>query len=179
MRAWVRQSREEGRRRGEERLENLGQTASEPRLKRWRKCTQPVGIQYQGSRPMSRGTSGWWGGGGGRKVCQLHNDTPPDLRAEETSTRTSGFLSVSEEKAPKTQANCSHITTFKELTENTTYTPCHFKLLGLRGSFHHSDHTLPPVTAGPTRFLLRTSPRSRRTAASDTLHYLLLSAEHC
>lgn len=81
MRAWVRQSREEGRRRGEERLENLGQTASEPRLKRWRKCTQPVGIQYQGSRPMSRGTSGWWGG---RKVCQLHNDTPPDLRAEET-----------------------------------------------------------------------------------------------
>lgn len=65
---------------GEERVENLGQTASEPHLKRWRKCIQPVGIQYQGSRPMSRGTLGW----GGRKVCQLHNDNPPDLRAEET-----------------------------------------------------------------------------------------------
>lgn len=66
---------------------------------------------------MSRGPLGW----GRRKVCQLHNETPPDLRAA-SSTRMSGFLSVSEEKAPKTEANCSHITTFKELTDNTTYT---------------------------------------------------------
>lgn len=77
---------EEGGGLGGGREENLGQATSEPHLKQWRKRVEPVGIPYRESRPMSRGT---WVvvGGGVRKVCQLHNDTPPDLSSEQTCDR--------------------------------------------------------------------------------------------
>lgn len=96
----------------------------------------------------------------------------------------SGFLSVSEEKAPKTEANCSHITTFEELTENTTYTH-KIKLVCViltswaregvsttattHSRRHRSSYALP----------VENIPEITATAASDDLHYLLLSAERC
>lgn len=69
---------------GSGREENLGQTGSEPHLKWWRKCIQPVGNKYEGSgnvRPANK-VEVWEKAGGLVEVCQLHNDAPPRLEAE-------------------------------------------------------------------------------------------------
>lgn len=63
----------------EKREENLGQTWSEPPLKRRRKCVRPVRNQYEGSgevRPTNE-VAEWQETGGLMEVCQLHNEAPP------------------------------------------------------------------------------------------------------